>query len=644
MADANRGTWAWASITVRTRTLSIAAAVLGAAIELLWRTRYGLASPALGLVFVALCFAIGRLAERLVHGRAASGFTEGAASGVVILAFVYELTQAAHLRVVFLPLAVVLGALGVVFGGTRAYLRRRIRLVEVLVLFILLAGVAAFANGVDLLNLRLPAKTNFEWIATPSWFAQAYGVASGFPVPDPMVHGGLLETEFGASIFPALVRETTRLPLHVSYALVVVFFAYAKAPLALALVRRSFETTRRARRVLELAIPALVLCWTCEHIASFPGMVARTLYFVFALHAVRARSWRSAPALVVIGTLLAITHRPEYVAAVVTALTIAVVRAVARDRRSALVVVAATLPTSWFGTRIVHHYTATSFALFGDHFHAPWLGLEWSEQWHWFVVAVCALLLARAAWPTRRGLALVLATGAAIFAAGTGTFVLLLPTASPQMDAHSMEMARFEMMDYAAIGREGLVLACVLVALGWIADTLRVEALRIGALAGVALTGWYVHDHRWVLPQMWLEPSVFDPADAEARILERKQKSGELNPDPAIEVLARVPVEGALVMSDVLLFDGETPHWVAYFGHRFYLLRTGRWAPAQPRFAEMQRRQGIVFATASTDEAMTVLRGEGITHLIVAKDRPLKWAEGLLPVFENERFLLYVIP
>lgn len=629
--------------------IAVAALVLIVAFEAVWRSKWGFSSPFLAAVALTAFFLTGRLVERGVYGSARASFSEGAVGGSIVLSVLYLALQAVRLPILFAPLAGVLAIAGALLGNLRPYLRARVTYGKLAIHIGFFVVVAVFASRVDRLSVTEAVPSTFAWIDTPLWLANAWGVADAFPVPDLLVHDGILDYHYGASILPVLVRALTGLPMHVAFEAVTVFYGYATMPLLYALVVRVLRPRRATREALHLAVPCVILGWFAEYIYNFPTIVAHALIVFTLMHVQRIRTWRSALFLPVVFFVLLATKEVDYLFAFIFGGVIGAYRFLDGYRlfeRRDLVVRARTLvvlgvagiATKPLYTRLVRINQKMAMHLHHDHLTASWLHREWRSQWHWWLTAAVALLLAAHLWKRRRASAFVLAGGVLTYVVGAAIYIVAEPVFDPPMDAHFTFWTLIDMSQFEQNGRHGLMLALFFVAIVSLLDDLRTKQVRVVELASVGLAAWYVHDHRWASPKPWPDPAIFDTSE---NIAAKERNVGGV--DPVLALLTAIPRD-ALVMSNTRIFNGETPHWSAYYGHHFYLLRTGRWAGAQPRFAEMRQIEERVYAAPSAAEALSLMKSEHVTHVLVDKQHSPAWAAELRPLVENDVYAVYAVP
>lgn len=82
-------------------------------------------------------------------------------------------------------------------------------------------------------------------------------------------------------------------------------------------------------------------------------------------------------------------------------------------------------------------------------------------------------------------------------------------------------------------------------------------------------------------------------------------------------------------------------HWAAFFGHRFFFLRRGRWATAYPDFQERWRDNDALFRMSDRDAALALAKKHGITHVVDEVSRPSPWLASERPLGENAYYRVY---
>lgn len=611
--------------------------VLVLAVEGYWRSTYALPSPLLALLPFTAAFLAWRLVERVVYGRPVSSFVEGAVGGGTVLSALFLLLQACKAHVFFAPVVAALALLGAIFGRLKSFVARRVPVwrLPVLLVFFGLAMSASFI--VDRLPLTSKNPWMFPWIDTPLWLANAYGVARAFPVPDLLVNGGLLDYHYGASILPVVVRDTTGLPMHVAYVTVMVFYAWAIGPLLLRLLERILHPRWRTRVALTWIVPLFVVLWYSEFIYNFPTVVAHAIA-LFALGQVRRiRSWRSLLFLPVLFFILLATKEIDYLFTFVASGVIILQRFLSvRDWKLGAVMVLTGAITAPLFTRLVRIHQKSSFAFFRERFEDNGLSDFWDLNWSWCLTAVAAAIAGIYLWRRWRAGSFVILAGGAVWCVGTFIAVLLKPVFQPPMNAHFTQWALWDMLQFQQNGNHAIIIALGFVGLVYVLGATDRRHLVVFELVIAVLGIQYFHDHRWRSPLPKRPPNAADASDVATRL------GAHWDADPVVDALHAIPVSG-IVMADQFLMNGETPHWVAFFGHRFYLLRTGRWANAQPHFEDMKEKQERVYGTSSAAEAMEIMRAEGVTHIVVDKHRAAKWTSGVTPIFENGAYAVFAV-
>lgn len=121
----------------------------------------------------------------------------------------------------------------------------------------------------------------------------------------------------------------------------------------------------------------------------------------------------------------------------------------------------------------------------------------------------------------------------------------------------------------------------------------------------------------------------------------RRDLPEERGDDPGVAALSHIDPKSSVIAADVTHWNGENPHWAAFFGHQFFVLRAGRWATAYPSYASAWADQKTLFSTSDEATAREIVRRRGITHMITAVSRPAKWLADVKPTYEDADFRMY---
>ncbi len=599
--------------------------VLAALVEAMWRARYHVASPGGGLLFVLAAAAVGHAVFAASQRSRAprGGIAESFAAGIAVLAVVYGLLSHFGHSSWFSP--VVWGGVLVSLAATRPtrWLRRRVGLAPTMAGVVLFALVVRTAYFTDRLDLTTVHPKGFAWIDTPLWLSIAYGVERGCPPPDLLYSGGTLNYHFGEGLVIAAVRAMTGLSMQGAYFATMVSSSLALAALLAGHARQLLRAPRNASIAAALVGVALLQYITF----NFPSVLAIPIFLWMLLELRRITRWSQVP-LIAIGLLfLMVAKEVEYVLFVVLGLWIAGVR-LWRERRwlPLVAVVLAVAVTRPFYDRLIRIDQKALLRPFVERLDGDWIIGELAHQSPWLLLGAFAVCLSFSA--RKRGARYFHVLGGACFAylACMVLSAFVKPTFAPPMDPFSYGWIVKDMAQFELHGRLFLMTALVACVLAF---TLRPPFPRSTrrAVAVASIAGLIVYDllNFWKCPPQSLA-SV------------RPEDRGD---DPVVPLLAQIEPAGTILAADRINWNDENPHWAAFHGHQFYLLRKGRWATAYRDYAVRVESQRVLFSTDDALVARGIVARAGITHVIESRERPVPWLRGVRPELENEAYRVY---
>jgi len=208
---------------------------------------------------------------------------------------------------------------------------------------------------------------------------------------------------------------------------------------------------------------------------------------------------------------------------------------------------------------------------------------------------------------------------------GLALTLAIKPTFTPEMDAFSYGWILSDMSQFETNARLLLGFVLAMVALGaWLRH---IDPSRSAAALALA---WVVF---LIMPlgEFWKSA----PSRANSPFPQ------ERGPDPVVPLLAQLDPAHSVIAAEHMNWNGENPHWAAFFGHQFVQLRRGRWATAVPGFEQTVRDQSRLFTTDSREEAIRILRERGVTHLVASAEQPVPWLVGTAPTSSNATYAVY---
>lgn len=605
------------------RALPIVAVLIGlaVAVDVFWLASWGIASPARGLLGVLAACLVGDAVLRLPRRRNVSPF-DAFVVGVIVFAFVFAFCVRFVGVRAFAPVAWVLTLASLAKARPRRWLERRIPsawLVAAPIFFVLVVRAAWFT---DRLELTVPVQDAFPWIDTPLWFSLTFGAERSIPPAELLVAGHTVNYHFGSGLVIAWVRNMLGMPMPQAYFAAVVIFETALG-VGLARIAGVFFRARRPARMAATFLTFVLL----EHMTfNFPTVVALPLLLGLLLQVLRFRRLSDGPLIALGALFLMITKEVDYLFFFVIAGMIGLFRFLARrEWLSGVVVAVSFVLTRPFYDRLIRIDQRALLRPFTEHAEFDWLRGALANESYWIVAALLAALYAFARRRTHRRIFLAIVAALPAFVLGLLLCWFIKPTFVPPMDPFSYGWILFDMGQFVVHGKFvlGVVLALALfsVTLGDARSRhVRLEYAAVGALVFYGLLN------------MWRTGSL-DP---------RSDRPENRGPDAVVTLLARVDPATAIIASDRVNWNHENPHWAAFFGHRFFFLREGRWVTAYADYAARQDAQRTLFTTADAGLARDVTTKHGITHLIASAQRPVPWLAGRAPSAQSGEYSLYV--
>lgn len=610
--------------TVGTRALLAAGLVASAAVEALWLSRWGIASPARVLVYVVIATFIGNAALRLPRARRRVRAFDAFVTGVVVLSLVFALCVRFGGVRAFAPIAWVLGAASLAKARRSHWLDGRVPLAWVVVAPIFLLLVVRAVWFTDRLDLTVAVPSAFAWIDTPLWLSLAFGAERSVPPAELLFAGHHVNYHFGSALVLASIRRLLGMPAQTAYfGAMVVFQTALGAGLA-----RAAAVFFRARLPARIAATFSALA-LLEHVTfNFPTVVALPVFVALLVLLFRLRRPVEAWPLV-LGTLfLMVTKEVDYLFFFVLGGVIALVRFLKRrEWLTGAVLVGAGVFTRPFYDRLIRFDQRALLRPWLDHLDGDFLRGALATESMWIVAATLVAVFAYSRRRTHRRVFLAVVAALPAFGAGLLLCWFVKPTFVPPMDAFSYGWILFDMGQFVVHAK--FVLATVL-ALSLFAVTLSDPRARAVRLAPVTVAAFVFY----ALVNMWRAPGLSPDS-------ERPENRG---PDAVVPLLERVDPEQSLIAADRLNWNHENPHWAAFFGHRFFLLREGRWTTAYADYGARVEAQRTLFTTPDASVAREIATKGGITHLIASAQRPVPWLATEEPVARSGEYALYVIP
>jgi|GEM_PF-4616864 len=586
-----------------------------------------IASPTRGVIVLFIAWALGRVVAQWSAPKADATIAIETVIGFATLAALYGVFAFLGFQPFFPIVAWALGA-AAVFAAKSA-LRRcpapSLSSVVLLIASLLLAGYASYF--VDRLPLHRPHVSGFAWIDTSLWLSIAYGLERALPVPDLLFKDGIANYHFGFAFLPVILRSLTGLPMHSAY--VVGLFACILAAMYLL---RDLLADRMGKRsapcgLFWLATPMIGLIWTETHIQNFPSVVATPLMLSLMWWSRHLQGVRTALVHLLLLALCVLTKEVLYVYALVFAGTLWLWQDLpARHWKRLAFLVAAFLATRWFGHWLTRPDQNALLDVTFDHVSRSWLFSSINIG----SAAGAVLLLAIARWKrwlpdSLQGLLLQLVC---VCGAGTLLYVLVIPRFDPPMDPFSYKWILFDMSQFESEARY-LTTASLFACLALMIDrslsrTGGAARVAVISIALISLVATFNHN-------MW---KIRKPGPQ----VHRPEYRG---PDDVVNILKGIDPATALIAADHLNWNEENPHWAAFFGHRFYRLRLGRWTTAYANYKPVLQNHEILFRGTDKKAALGVLASEGITHIIEKKTEPIQWLGAMTPDQTTEIYNLY---
>jgi hypothetical protein len=603
----------------------VGSATIAFVVEIVWRLRYHIASPATGMLFVVGATAIGRggLAASARTRSPRGGSAEAFAAGVATLAVLFGLLSHFHLLVWFLPLSWTFAGASLVATRPRQWLGRRVGPASILAgigIFFLVVRASYFT---DRLDLTTPYPRGFAWIDSPLWLSIAHGAERGCPPPDLLYSGGALNYHFGQGLVVAAIRAMTGLSMQTSY-----FVAMVTSSVALVMLLATHaRLLLRAPRAACIAT-ALVGVTLLEYITyNFPTIVALPVFLWLLLEVRRIQKWERIPILVVGVAYLMVAKEVEYVLFLLLGGWIAALR-LWKERRwhAVMAVILPFFVTRPFYDQLIRIDQRALLRPFVEHFDLDWVVGEISRRSTWLLLGTVAICVSVSAGKRANRYTAVLGGVFLAYLALVTLGAFVKPTFVPPMDPFSYGWILRDMEQFELHGR--LVLGAALVGCA-LAATQRApfEASRRWVVSTAAIAGLTIYSlvNLWkVAPQ-----SISSP---------RPEERGN---DPVVPLLAQIDPRIAVIATDRINWNDENPHWAAFFGHQFFMQRRGRWTTAYADYKERLESQRVLFATASVEDAMRIVARGGITHVIETREHPVPWLAQRPPTLENEAYRVY---
>jgi hypothetical protein len=595
------------------------------AVDLASVCAHGIGSPARGAAFLlVVAWAVGRLVWGLARGSRSptTSFVLPIPLGVAVLALVYAAAVAAGAQRAYPIVAYGLAAAGLVVTRADRALRRRVSVRRLLVAAAV-AGLALRGTWlVDRLDLTRVTTNAYPWVDTPLWLTIAHAAERTFPPEDLLFGGQRLNYHYGLGLVVGAIRGATGLSVQAAY-----FSALASfAVLLPAVVARTAALLfpLRARGLAVVAFAAVAL--TKLVVFNFPSMCA--LPVTVALVAVLVRMKRPGEvALVALGLgFVMLTKEVDYV------LVLAVGGLVALDRaarkREALPLIAlvfAVVATRPLYERLLRPDQHSKLAPFVEHLDPEWIGPEMDRVAMRVALTVALIAFAAVFVRSRPRIARVAFGAGLVYAALLGLSWAVKPVFVPPMDPFSygwilLDMEQFELHGWFVLATTVAALVASFVG--------RLEGGAAGRAAATSATVGF-----GVL--------AFVSTFRSTPLAGKNPRPEERGPDPVHGLLENVPTQGTLLAAQRLNWNYENPHWAAFFGHRFYFLRRGRWATAYPDFQERWRDNDALFRMSDRDAALALAKKHGITHVVDEVSRPSPWLASERPLGENAYYRVY---
>lgn len=609
--------------TVRVSPLVLVGSGAVVATEVAWQLAWGVPSPARAVLYVSCAVAIGDALLAVVHRRARVAMFDAFAAGAIVLGLAFSASVRLGAVRAFAPAAFLAAILALVWRRPRRWLQGNVHVGWLLVAPLLFALVVRAVWFTDRLDLTVPHPDGFAWIDTPLWLSLAHGAERGAPPPDLLYAGGTVNYHFGSALVIASMRRLTGLPVHAAYFSSMVVFQLA---LCAGLSRSALVFLRAARMPrMCAAVFGLVLV---EHVTlNFPSVVALPLLIFLTLQVFRlARPLHAVP-LVVGAFFLMITKEVEYVLFFLLGGAIAGARYWRqRKRLTGIALFVAGAATRPFYERLIRIDQRALLRPFREHLDAEWIRGALAAESTWLVVGLLATLFAFSRRRTHLRFFAVLAAALAAFACGMFLTWFVKPDFDPPMDAFSYGWILFDMAQFVMHGRFVLGTTLVLVGLAVILQDEHARRVRLPAVTLAALLVYGALN-------FWKSP-------AQSPSAERPEDRG---PDAVVPLLARIDPATSVIAADRINWNHENPHWAAFFGHQFYLLRMGRWTTAYRDFNARLDSQNTLFSTEDEALARRIIARDGITHVIMSAQRPIPWLAREAPIARSGEYSLFLV-
>ena len=586
---------------------------------------YGVGSPARGAAFLlAAAWAVGRLVLGLARASRSptTSFVPPVPLGVAVLALVYAASVASGAQRAYPVVAY--GLAGAGLWATRAHraLGRRVSVRRLLV-----AAVVALLSFrgvwlVDRLDLTRATTTAYPWVDTPLWLTIAHASERSFPPEDMLFAGQKLNYHYGLGLVVGAIRGATGLSVQAAY-----FAALASLAVLLpAVVARTCSLVFPLRARGEALVAFATVGLAKLVVFNFPSMCALPVTVALVAVLVRMRKPREI-ALVVAGLgFVMLTKEVAYVLFLTVGGLVALDRVARKKGALPLVAVAVSVvATRPLYERLLRPDQRSKLVPFVEHLDPEWMGHELDRVAMRIALAVALVVFGAAFLRSRPHVARLAFGGSLAYVALLALAWAVKPVFVPEMDPFSygwilLDMEQFELQ-------------------GWFVLAITVAGL-VATFAGSARGG---EPGRTLATSAAVGFGVlaFVSTFRSAPLSGKNPRPEERGPDPVHPLLAQVPTEGTLLAAQRLNWNYENPHWAAFFGHRFFFLRRGRWVTAYPDFKDRWRDNDTLFRTSDRAVALALVRKYGMTHLVDEVSRPSPWLEGERPLGENAYYRVY---
>jgi hypothetical protein len=605
---------------------------LGLLSELFWQLRFDVGSPLRALTFVALAVSTGDLYRRRTLG---AGRTRGLGQSFVA-GFVLSSTLYLTLRILRAPtwsivlLLVALGAWGFKQSEWRTMLMRRLDPLSVVAWLPALFIVAYGEWLMDGPQLTQAHPTRFIWVDTPLWLNFAYGLERGVPARELLFKGGQINDAYGSGFLPLWIRETTGLGMHTAYSTAVMLTGLLMGSMLRTFAQLLYRPDRAGRLLLSRVAPLLGALWFQRWVHNFPSLLGQALLLYAWIELARATRWRSLWLLLPTTLLLMLSNEACYFAFLIGAAMLASFRFYRESNWKPLAfTILAVAATRIVYRPLLHPAQGVQWGLAEDRLNAQvlWhtLAIEQVLPPYSFAaidVLVAALALASILLCWRRSAEVyVMLWSAGIVTAMTGITFAMQPRFKPALSADEDHWVVVSMYNFHRIGSHVAVLVLLCGALVALSRARRVRSWpKLSAALLIAL--------------------ALQHSEGSYNLIAQPDPSKPISDDPVLPLLERIDPKRSLIAAQVP-WGQENPSWAAYFGHRFFCLRRGRWTPAYGRYTQIVAAQDAIFAARNLGEVATITRREGITHVIVDKLQSTAWAGLVRPEVESNQHAVY---